>query len=51
MKNNNNRELLNYIGKLVDQRVAKPENDLISKLVVEQVRALGFTASTSESPC
>lgn len=32
------RELLDYMGKLVDKRVIKPENDLISKLVVEQVR-------------
>ena len=31
------RELLDYLGDLVDQRVAKPLNDLISKLVVEQV--------------
>ncbi|KAF3484081.1 uncharacterized protein GIQ15_03405 [Arthroderma uncinatum] len=32
-----NQELLNYIGKLVDQRVAEPKSDLISKLVVEQL--------------
>ncbi|KAK2799833.1 hypothetical protein FQN50_008354 [Emmonsiellopsis sp. PD_5] len=34
---NANNELLQYIGKLVDKRVAKPENDMISKLVVEQL--------------
>ncbi|KAJ7592672.1 cytochrome P450 55A1 [Mycena floridula] len=34
---NANQELLDYIGKLVDQRVEKPEDDLISKLVVEQL--------------
>ena len=33
------RELLDYIGRLVDERIVKPENDLISKLVVEQVNA------------
>ncbi|KAK5157247.1 hypothetical protein LTR04_005437 [Oleoguttula sp. CCFEE 6159] len=33
----NNRELLDYIGNLVDQRREKPEDDLISKLVVEQL--------------
>ncbi|KAK5009515.1 hypothetical protein LTR28_000640 [Elasticomyces elasticus] len=32
-----NKELLDYIGNLVDQRLAKPEDDLISKLVVEQL--------------
>lgn len=31
------RELLKYIGGLVDKRMEKPENDLISKLVTEQV--------------
>ena len=31
------RELLNYIGGLVDKRIEKPGNDLISKLVTEQV--------------
>ncbi|KAK5020560.1 hypothetical protein LTR60_000405 [Cryomyces antarcticus] len=31
------RELLDYIGNLVDQRREKPEDDLISKLVVEQL--------------
>ena len=31
------RELLNYIGGLVDKRIEKPENDLISKVVTEQV--------------
>lgn len=35
---NANKELLDYIGNLVDQRLAKPEDDLISKLVVEQVK-------------
>lgn len=34
------RELLDYLGDLVDQRVAKPLDDLISKLVVEQVRGV-----------
>lgn len=32
-----NRELLDYIGNLVDQRIAEPKEDLISKLVIEQV--------------
>ncbi|KAL2353328.1 cytochrome P450 55A1 [Cryomyces antarcticus] len=32
-----NKELLDYIGNLVDQRREKPEDDLISKLVVEQL--------------
>lgn len=31
------RELLNYLGSLVDARTASPKDDLISKLVVEQV--------------
>ncbi|KAK4982051.1 hypothetical protein LTR66_009507 [Elasticomyces elasticus] len=31
-----NKQLLDYIGNLVDQRLAKPKDDLISKLVVEQ---------------
>lgn len=31
------RELLDYIANLVDERVAEPKDDLISKLVVEQV--------------
>jgi fungal nitric oxide reductase len=31
------RELLDYIANLVDQRTAEPKEDLISKLVVEQV--------------
>lgn len=31
------RELLKYIGGLVDKRMEKPEKDLISKLVTEQV--------------
>ena len=34
------RELLDYIGKLVDQRLAEPKDDLIGKLVVDQVRTL-----------
>jgi fungal nitric oxide reductase len=34
---NANQELLDYIGNLVEQRHAKPKDDLISKLVVEQV--------------
>ncbi|KAF2497056.1 cytochrome P450 [Lophium mytilinum] len=33
-----NKELLDYIGKLVDQRSSEPKEDLISKLVVEQVK-------------
>ncbi|KAI5459316.1 cytochrome P450 55A3 [Mariannaea sp. PMI_226] len=32
-----NQELLNYLGDLVDKRVKEPKNDLISKLVVEQL--------------
>ena len=32
-----NKELLDYLGNLVEQRLAKAEDDLISKLVVEQV--------------
>ncbi|DAA75806.1 TPA_exp: Uncharacterized protein A8136_1528 [Trichophyton benhamiae CBS 112371] len=32
-----NQELLEYIGGLVDQRIAEPRNDLISELVVEQL--------------
>ncbi|KAF2249734.1 cytochrome P450 [Trematosphaeria pertusa] len=35
---NANKTLLDYIGKLVDQRAQKPEDDLISKLVTEQVK-------------
>ncbi|KAH0599481.1 hypothetical protein MHUMG1_02269 [Metarhizium humberi] len=31
------QELLNYIGTLVDKRLAEPKNDLISELVVNQV--------------
>lgn len=34
---NDNRELLDYIGNLADKRLEKPGNDMISKLVVEQV--------------
>uniref|UniRef100_A0A8H7NQY3 Cytochrome P450 55A3 n=1 Tax=Bionectria ochroleuca TaxID=29856 RepID=A0A8H7NQY3_BIOOC len=33
-----NQELLDYLAKLVDQRLEEPQNDLISKLVVEQLR-------------
>ncbi|EZG11070.1 hypothetical protein H106_00106 [Trichophyton rubrum CBS 735.88] len=33
-----NQQLLEYIGGLVDQRIAEPRNDLISKLVVEQLK-------------
>lgn len=32
------RTLLDYIGKLVDQRTEEPKDDLISKLVTEQVK-------------
>ncbi|GKT63862.1 cytochrome P450 55A1 [Colletotrichum tofieldiae] len=32
------RELLDYLAKLVDQRSIEPKDDLISKLVVEQLR-------------
>ena len=32
-----NRDLLEYIGKLVDKRVSEPNGDLISKIVTEQV--------------
>lgn len=32
------RELLDYLAKLVDQRLEAPQNDLISKLVIEQLR-------------
>ena len=34
---NANKELLGYLGKLVDAKTQNPEDDLISKLVVEQV--------------
>lgn len=34
----NLRELLKYIGNLVDQRLAFPRDDLISKLATEQVK-------------
>lgn len=37
---NVHRELLDYIGGLVDKRVVEPNGDLISKLVVEQVSTL-----------
>ncbi|KZL65281.1 cytochrome P450 55A1, partial [Colletotrichum tofieldiae] len=33
-----NQELLDYLAKLVDQRSIEPKDDLISKLVVEQLR-------------
>jgi fungal nitric oxide reductase len=42
---------------LVEQRIAKPKDDLISKLVVEQVRALSalrpffFACSWLTTPC
>lgn len=32
------RELLDYLANLVDKRSAQPKDDLISKLVVEQLR-------------
>ncbi len=35
---NANSELLNYIANLVEKRMVAPKDDLISKLVVEQVR-------------
>ncbi|PGH11887.1 hypothetical protein AJ80_06952 [Polytolypa hystricis UAMH7299] len=35
---NANSELLSYIGKLVDKRMEKPEDDMVSKLVVEQLK-------------
>ena len=43
---NANRVLLDYLAKLVDQRSAEARDDLISKLVVEQVRP-GFQSSNS----
>ncbi|EZF33780.1 hypothetical protein H109_00123 [Trichophyton interdigitale MR816] len=33
-----NQELLDYIGGLVDQRITEPRDDLISKLVIEQLK-------------
>ncbi|VUC27954.1 unnamed protein product [Clonostachys rosea] len=33
-----NQELLDYLAKLVDQRLEEPRDDLISKLVIEQLR-------------
>ena len=33
-----NRELLKYLDKLLDQRLADPKGDLISKLAVEQLK-------------
>ncbi|QSS55252.1 cytochrome P450 [Histoplasma capsulatum var. duboisii H88] len=35
---NANKELLDYIGNLADKRLEKPGNDMISKLVVEQLK-------------
>ncbi|OJD17882.1 hypothetical protein AJ78_02054 [Emergomyces pasteurianus Ep9510] len=35
---NANKELLDYIGNLADQRLEKPGGDMISKLVVEQLK-------------
>lgn len=35
---NANAEILGYLAKLVEERTAKPEDDLISKLVVSQVQ-------------
>ncbi|KAK3320329.1 cytochrome P450 [Cercophora scortea] len=32
-----NQELLSYLTRLVDKRIEEPKNDLVSKLVVEQV--------------
>ena len=32
------RELLKYLDNLVDKRLADPKNDLVSKLVVEQLK-------------
>lgn len=32
------RDLLDYLAKLVDQRMESPKEDLITKLVVEQLR-------------
>lgn len=36
--NDKPRGLLDYLAKLVDQRIQEPKDDLISKLVVEQVK-------------
>lgn len=32
------RELLRYLGNLVDERMKEPKDDLISELVVEQMK-------------
>lgn len=37
MKADDVRELLEYLGNLVDQRLESPRSDLISKLVTEQI--------------
>jgi hypothetical protein len=41
------RALLDYIGGLVDQRLKKPEDDLISTLIEEQVRFIFYTSIAS----
>ncbi|EFY96295.2 Cytochrome P450 CYP55A19 [Metarhizium robertsii ARSEF 23] len=41
------RELLNYIGTLVDKRLAEPKNDLISELVVNQIAFLLLVAGNA----
>lgn len=33
---NKSRELLDYLGKLVDKRIAEPKNDVTSTLITEQ---------------
>src|SRR5690349_21599934 len=43
------RDLLDYIGKLVDKRMAEPKNDLISKLVTEQVSTILNLSSVADS--
>lgn len=40
---NANQELLDYLASLVELRLAKPEDDLISKLVVEHVGFSSFS--------
>ncbi|KAJ9618995.1 hypothetical protein H2203_008811 [Taxawa tesnikishii (nom. ined.)] len=44
-----NKHLQEYMSKLVDQRIEKPEDDLISKLVVEQddITTLAFLVLTA----
>ncbi|KXL50294.1 hypothetical protein M433DRAFT_7445 [Acidomyces richmondensis BFW] len=44
-----NQGLLDYLAKLVELRFAKPENDLISKLVVEQVKPGNISKSDAIS--